>query len=272
MPCDSSVTNEQGDIFSIEGPYVLNCNESRTFNYIDKVTLWTDGTCSGTKKYPDFPGHLPVQNHSKTITDYFDYWKYWCRTVVVCIPSDYITMQRCFWEEKTSGLLIKKNGEVIEHYFVTLTVGPHLVAPYGFWKHTNNATGKESVFLNTANNNFLEGTNYNYSCIPVTSPGKCKTDYVMLELMRINSMPNIPSCATVVVLPTDEVTPITNFCSAIKSIKNIETQSIGIKSLSGTCDVKVSDKLGEITILSLDEGSYRFFSDIAIYLANQLKE
>jgi hypothetical protein len=42
----------------------------------------------------------------------------------------------------------------------------------------------------------------------------------------------------------------------------METQLIGIKSLSGTCDVKVSDKLGEITILSLDEGSYRFFSDI----------
>jgi hypothetical protein len=75
-------------------------------------------------------------------------------------------------------------------------------------------------------------------------------------------MTNIPSCATVVILPTSEVTPITNYCSAIKSIKNVETQSIGIKSLSGTCDVKVSDKLGEITILSLDEGLYRFFSDI----------
>jgi hypothetical protein len=43
----------------------------------------------------------------------------------------------------------------------------------------------------------------------------------------------------------------------------METQSIGIKSLSGTCDVKVWDKLGEITILSLDEGSFRFFSDIS---------
>jgi hypothetical protein len=55
MSCDSSVVNEQGDIFSIEGSYVLNCNESRVFNYIDKVTLWTDGTCATTKKYPDFP-------------------------------------------------------------------------------------------------------------------------------------------------------------------------------------------------------------------------
>jgi hypothetical protein len=51
MPCDSSIINEQGEIFSIEGPYTLNCNESRVFNYIDKVTLWTDGTCAATKKY-----------------------------------------------------------------------------------------------------------------------------------------------------------------------------------------------------------------------------
>jgi hypothetical protein len=44
IPCDSSVVNDQGDIFLIKGPYTLNCNESRVFNYIDKVTLWTDGT------------------------------------------------------------------------------------------------------------------------------------------------------------------------------------------------------------------------------------
>jgi hypothetical protein len=49
MSCDSSVINEQGDTFSIEGPYILNCNKSRVFNYIDKVTLWTDGTCAATK-------------------------------------------------------------------------------------------------------------------------------------------------------------------------------------------------------------------------------
>jgi hypothetical protein len=39
MPCDSSVINEQGDIFSIEGPYTLNYNEPKVFNYLDKVTL-----------------------------------------------------------------------------------------------------------------------------------------------------------------------------------------------------------------------------------------
>jgi hypothetical protein len=94
---------------------------------------------------------------------------------VACIPSNYITLDRCFCEEKTSGLVVKKNGVVIEHYSVTLSVGAHLIAPYGFWRHTNNSTGKESIFLNTVNNNFLGGRNYNYSCILVTSPGKCRT-------------------------------------------------------------------------------------------------
>jgi hypothetical protein len=42
----------------------------------------------------------------------------------------------------------------------------------------------------------------------------------------------------------------------------METGSTGIKPLSGICDIKVTDKLGEIFILSLGEGSFRFFSDI----------
>jgi hypothetical protein len=40
MPCDSLIVDEQGDTFSIEGPYVLNCNESRTFNYIDILYIF----------------------------------------------------------------------------------------------------------------------------------------------------------------------------------------------------------------------------------------
>jgi hypothetical protein len=35
MPCDDLVINEQGDVFSIEEPYKLNCNKSRVFGYID---------------------------------------------------------------------------------------------------------------------------------------------------------------------------------------------------------------------------------------------
>jgi hypothetical protein len=64
-------------------------------------------------------------------------------------------------------------------------VGPHLIAPYGFWGHTNNATRKKSIFLNTTNNNFLEGTNYNYSCTPVTSPRKCNWELLIQCLISL---------------------------------------------------------------------------------------
>jgi hypothetical protein len=55
MPCDILVVNEQGDTFSIEGPYRLNCNESRVFNYVSEVRLWTNGICAQKAKYPNFP-------------------------------------------------------------------------------------------------------------------------------------------------------------------------------------------------------------------------
>jgi hypothetical protein len=73
MPCDSSVVNEQGNTFSNEVSYRLNYSVSRVFNYISKVRLWTDGTCAWKAKYPNFPDHMPDQNHLTTITNNFPY-------------------------------------------------------------------------------------------------------------------------------------------------------------------------------------------------------
>jgi hypothetical protein len=196
----------------------------------------------------------------------------WCRVSVSCIPKEHVTLDRYFWEERTAGITIYKNDELIEHYSASLTVGPHLEAPYGFWRHTNNATSKESIFLNTATSNYLEGTNYNYSYTPLNNPGACKQDYVMTEIRTANSMPNIPSCSTLVTLKTTDVIPVTNYCQAIKAIKNTESNSIGIKSLSGSCDIKVKDKLGYQLYISVDEGSYRFFNDLQGISCNLIGE
>jgi hypothetical protein len=48
-------------------------------------------------------------------------------------------------------MTIYKNNEILEHMSITLTVGPHQITPYGFWRHTN----IETIFLNTATNNWL---------------------------------------------------------------------------------------------------------------------
>jgi hypothetical protein len=70
---------------------------------------------------------------------------------------------------------------------------PHLEAPYGFLRHTNDATGKESIYLNRTTNNFLERIKFNYSYTPLNTPNDCRPDYVIPEENTTNSMPNISS-------------------------------------------------------------------------------
>jgi hypothetical protein len=94
----------------------------------------------------------------------------------------------------------------------------------------------------------------------------------MPEIRTANSMPNIPSCSTLVTLKTTDVIPVTNYCQAIKAIKNTKSNSIGIKSLSGSCDIKVKDKLGYQLYISVDEGSYRFFNDLQGISCNLIGE
>jgi hypothetical protein len=168
-------------------------------------------------------------------------------------------MNRCFWKELPTGVSVYKNNELIDYLLVTLIVGPHQQAPYGYWSHINNATGRELIFLNTASNNFLEETNYNYSCRPPNMPMNCMEDFAMPEIRTINGIPNIPSCSTIVTLKASD---ITSFCTAIKLINNTESNSVGIKSLSRSCDLKIQDKAGSMIIISIDEGLYRFFADL----------
>jgi hypothetical protein len=71
-------------------------------------------------------------------------------------------------------------------------------------------------------------------------------------------MPNIPSYSTIVSLKASNVIPVTNYCMAIKLINNTKSNSVGIKSLSGSCDLKIQVKAGSIIKIFIDEGSYRF--------------
>jgi hypothetical protein len=132
-----------------------------------------------------------------------DFWKCGlcqnhCIVATSCKPMEIVTLDRCFWKELTTGVTTYKNEEIIEHNSVTITVGRYQIAPYGFWRHTNNQTGKELIFLNTASNNFLEETNYNYSYHPLNKQINCMEDFAMPEIRTINGMPNIPSCSTIV--------------------------------------------------------------------------
>jgi hypothetical protein len=64
----------------------------------------------------------------------------------------------------------------------------------------------------------------------------------MPELHTTNSKANIPSCFTLVSLKAKNIIPIINYCKAIKVIRNTESNSVGIRSLSRSCDIQVEDK------------------------------
>jgi hypothetical protein len=67
MPCSSSVIDESGNTFRIEGLYDLNFNESRSFGYIDTFTIWRGEKCCGP--YPDWSSSQQLRNHSKKMKD-----------------------------------------------------------------------------------------------------------------------------------------------------------------------------------------------------------
>jgi hypothetical protein len=54
MPCSSEVLDESGNIFRIEGFYILDCNELREFRYIDQVLTWKGQKCC---EYPEIPSN-----------------------------------------------------------------------------------------------------------------------------------------------------------------------------------------------------------------------
>jgi hypothetical protein len=52
MPCGTSLKDEFGNVYRLEGPYILRCDEMHEFNYIVEKKVWTTGHCFG---WPDVP-------------------------------------------------------------------------------------------------------------------------------------------------------------------------------------------------------------------------
>jgi hypothetical protein len=117
MPCSSEVLDEFGNVFRIEGPYDLNCKESRKFNYIERTKTWRGQKCCG---YPDVPSDMEPHSLQGNIKELAilkcGFCQNWCRVVVFCPVKEIITLDRCFWEERTTGVSIFKNNELIDYY------------------------------------------------------------------------------------------------------------------------------------------------------------
>jgi hypothetical protein len=142
---------------------------------------------------------------------------------------------------------------------ISLTVNLILQAPYELWRN------ETSVFLNTATNNFLEWSNFNYSCKPTNSP-MCRKNYKMPDPVILNPLPEIVGCTTLIQIPFIITTGGLPYCSAIKITEDLETCGFGFQASSGSeeCVIKVLDDTNLIFYITLSKGSYRFLKNVIL--------
>jgi hypothetical protein len=149
IPCSNSIIDESRNVFKIESPYDLNCNETKIFGYIDKFTIWWGDKCCG--KHSNWPDSQKNKNHSVELKEYSrcGWCRHWCRVSVIC------------------------------------------------------------------------------------------------------------------------VIPITNYCKTINIIKNVESNSVGVKSLSGSCDIQVEDKMGYRFYISWMKGPFQWLFKSLMWLGHR---
>jgi hypothetical protein len=138
---------------------------------------------------------------------------------------------------------------------VTLTVSPALTTPYGFWRNDM------SYIINTAFNNYLENTNFNYTCKPVYIPTN-GNDYILPAPQTVNPMPQLTSRMTLIKVPFTVEEMLMEFCPVVNIVHNVESNSYGFVSQVGDCSIKVKDDLNQTSYLYLSMGSYRFMKSV----------
>jgi hypothetical protein len=167
-----------------------------------------------------------------------------------------LRLRKCMWSEFETEFY--KNDVMVDHLGISQTVFSGLQSPYGFWMNDT------SIFVNTAGSNFLEGSNFNYSCKPSNDPG-ARQDYIMPDPITLSGLPTFVDCTTVVKVPTKVIALDMEWCTSLQITRNIETNSFGFKPYdivdNGTaCQIKLIDENDYIFYMNLGLGVYRFFN------------
>jgi hypothetical protein len=260
MPCGASLKDEFGNTYRLDGPYKLECGEMQEFQYIIDRQVWHAGHCCG---WPGVPGDWknPTGSTEYKVNPGCGPCKEWFKAAYKCITTP-VHLQRCEWLETDDGnthLFVKRFNNDIEEEknisLVTLTVSPALTTPYGFWRNDT------SYIINTAFNNYLENTNFNYTCKPVYIPTN-GNDYILPAPQTVNPMPQLTSCMTLVKVPFTVEEMLMDFCTVVNIVHNIESNSYGFVSQVGDCSIKVKDDLDQTSYLYLSMGSYRFMKSV----------
>jgi hypothetical protein len=262
-PCNSQLFDELRNIYQIIGPYALSCSDPIEFNYTDHIQKWHKYLCG---KDPSVDkGWEKVDSVEKVVggSDLYKAfvandgcgYRQWCKARYRCWRHKQL-LQRCHWQE--TSLQVMVNNQTKEVIQTHLTQGAVVQAAYGFWRN------ESAIFLNTASNNFLEGTNYNYTCAPKGGLPPVRHDYYMEKPSTLNPLPQLVECNTLIQIPFIITNGGLPWCEAILVVNNTETGGIGFElGLGGReCVVKVQDDSDTIFYIVIHSGSYRFFQEV----------
>jgi hypothetical protein len=261
MPCDSIEVDELGHTYNFSGPYYLDCGEEWiNFNHTDTVEVYHNDRCCNFKNADSGWENAKIDTVEK-VQKGRDYkvsqigcgpCKNWAKARCRCTRRKQ-SLQRCHYNETPLKVVIDNQEVKVLDSF--LSVSPILQAPYGLWRN------ETSIFLNTASQNFLEGMNFNYSCIPSGGGTGSRENFVMPQLTTLNPLPQMVQCMVVVKVPFLITNGSTHFCTLIQITENLETGGFGFKTsdTSQNCAVKIKDDKNMTFYIILDPESYRFF-------------
>jgi hypothetical protein len=267
MPCDSELYDELGNIWKVEGPYELVCENETTFNYTTlrhshrwvkccgypKVDDNSDGKFKSVNA-PGIEGKEDTPGECGPCKEWFRH-RYYCDQVPV-------KLNYCYYVDK-GGTFVSLNGVSSDSWgsnrsvVPSMAVSPILQAPYGFWRN------ETSVILAQADNMYLEGTNFNFTCKPLNSP-RATTKYIWAEPRTVSPLPHLISCQVLLTVNFVVDKLVSDYCTSVLAVINTETGAFGFKTNGITeCTIKVADSSGFKFYKSISDGSYTFFKDIA---------
>jgi hypothetical protein len=109
IPCGASLKDEFGNIYRLEGHYILKCDEMHEFEYVTERRVWTTGHCCG---WPDIPKNWqnPTGKTDNKVNSGCGPCKEWFRAAYKCETTPAF-LQRCEWlltEDGNAHLFIRR--------------------------------------------------------------------------------------------------------------------------------------------------------------------
>jgi hypothetical protein len=140
-----------------------------------------------------------------------------------------------------------------------VVVGPHLQTPYGYWKGSDSS----QVYVRDANFQWMENTNYNYTCKAQLSGCSSSATLHWETLLDLSPNPSLVDCKAIVTVPFEVTSAGLAYCNLVQLVSYPDNRdSVGLKAIDGDCAVNIKDTSNTIFPVWLSTGTFRWFRNV----------